>query len=317
MTHSATIAPILSFDDFVGQDALKRRLKMSIAGAKNKQRRLGHVLLATNMPGVGKTTLAHIIAAEMGVKIVEVFGGDLHAEDVANLSDRLDDGDILFIDEAHKLVDKRKANAEFLLKLLESGQVPVGGELIQMPDITVILASTNADRLPEPVLDRIDIRPSFDRYNAESMERITLRFAERYEVKIENPDLIKTIAGAARFTPRVVGNLIKTVRDMQDALGEDPAPEELLDMEELTADGLGLEHRNYLLALLKQKRTNGRGETVCELGQAALMSAIRVDFPALAKIERYLIDMDYVARTSSGRALTSAGMTRAAELRGA
>lgn len=303
----------LTWDTYVGQESLKKRLKISILSAKRRGERLDHVLLESGMPGVGKTTMARLIAGELGVHLEELVP-PFKAEDVANISERLDDGDVLFIDEVHKLADSGKRGTEIMLKLLEDGTVQVGGETIQLPNVTIICATTDADKLPETVLDRFKIRPHFDRYTLENMEAITGVFATRHGVKFSKP-LTRTIASASRFTPRVIEGFILAARDLEAVNEAEPTPEELLEFEGCTRDGLTLQHQAYLTSLLEQKR-HRRGELVCEAGETLLCNLLRETRPGVQRLERYLMELGYVERTNSGRALTREGIARAQELVG-
>lgn len=303
----------ITWDQYVGQDALKKRLKISIMSAKRRGVRLDHVLLESGMPGVGKTTMARIIANEMGATLKEIVP-PFKPEDVRFACEDLTDGDVLFIDEVHKLSDKNKAGAEILLKLLEEGTVQIEGETYNLPDVTIIAATTDADRLPEPVLDRFKIRPHFERYSLEHMEEITAVFAGRHEVTFSE-DLVKTIARASRFTPRVIEGFIMAARDLEAVEDREPTPEELLEFEGVTPDGLSPKHQAYLAALLEQKRSV-KGEVRCEAGETLLCNLLREMRPGVQRIERYLMELGLVERTNSGRKLTREGIARAEALAG-
>jgi len=309
MTQPSTIG----WDQYVGQDALKKRLKISILSAKRRGERLDPVLLESGMPGVGKTTMARIIANELEANIVELVP-PFKAEDVASVADQLNDGDVLFIDEVHKLADGGKRGAEILLKLLEDGTVQVDGETIKLPDVTVIAATTDADKLPEPVLDRFKIRPHFERYTVENMVSITEVFAQRHGVEFSD-ELVNTIATASRFTPRVIEGFIMAARDLEAVEEREPTPDELLEFEGVTRDGLSLKHQAYLTSLLEQQR-HRRGVLVCEAGETLLCNLLRETRQGVQRIERYLMELGYVERTNSGRALSQAGITRAQQLVG-
>lgn len=304
----AAIRP-LTWESYVGQEALKRRLKISIISAQRREAPLDHVLLASGMPGVGKTTMARLIAKELGVTLVEMVP-PMTPEAIANKCSDLSDGDVLFIDEVHKLADGGKRGAEILLKLLEELQVTVAGDTIQLPNLTIIAATTDADMLPEPVLDRFKIRPSFEKYTLIDMCEIVKVFAGRHSVALSD-DLTTGIAIASRFTPRVIEEFIMATRDLT-AFNEGlPSVDEVLDFQQVTADGLTLLHVGYLKCLLGQKRTNRHGDVICEAGETLLASTLRETRQGIRRAERYLMELGYVERTMAGRRLSADGIQRA------
>jgi Holliday junction DNA helicase RuvB len=303
------------WDEYVGQEALKRQIRVAINGAKARGERLEHVLLASGMPGVGKTTMARIIAKEMGVRMVELVP-PFNSEGLALKARELGDGDILFIDEIHKLADNGKRGAEILLKLLEDHVVPVGHELVQIADITVVGATTDVDMLPEPVIDRFKITPEFEPYSFTDLMNITMNFMGKlkYEFVPDSSDneLIMRIAKACKRTPRRCEKFVMAARNLAVEFGRHPTAEEVLEFTQIEPDGMERKDIKYLLTMLRQgRRTRANGDVEYIAGEALLMSTLRETKNGVQRIERFLLEQGYLERTPSGRRLTEEGIETA------
>lgn len=305
--------PIPDWDDYIGQTALKERIRVQIESAKFRGEALDHVLLASGMPGVGKTTMARLIAKQMGVRIIEMVP-PFNLKTLAEAAMQLEDGDILFIDEIHKLADNGKRGAEILLKLLEDKTLYLGTQVLQAADITVIGATTDVDMLPEPVIDRFPIKPYFEAYNERELIEITMQFCKRLRVRTDWR-VVWAIAKACRQTPRLCKEMILAVRDLQIAKGRDTTPEEMLAFVGRKEDGLDRPHIQYLLTMAKYcKRENKKGEAEWVAGETQMQSMLRETQNGIRRIERFLVEQGYLDKTPRGRRMTTKGMKKAIEL---
>ena len=308
-----TTATTPEWDDYIGQKALKNRLRQSIESAKIRDARLDHVLLASGMPGVGKTTMARIIAKEMGVHIIELVP-KFSIASLVEACETLDDGDILFIDEIHKLAENGKRGAEVLLKLLEDHVIFLDGQAIPIADITVIGATTDVDMLPETIVDRFKIKPYFEKYDVHELARITTSFMDRhgYVWDIDkDEDLIFGIAEACRSTPRVCEEFAMAVRDLQVTRGRRPTLAEVLAFQQVEPDGMTRQHIAYLVNMFKYNKRTVKNKIEWVAGEAVMMSMLRETRQGIQRIERFLMESGYIDRTPSGRRLTPAGIKKA------
>ncbi len=310
----ATVDMPESWDDYVGQDPLKTKLRVAIASAQARGERLDHVLLASGMPGVGKTTMARLIARTMGKQIIELMP-PFNVHVLAKAAQSLNDGDIIFIDEVHRFAEKRGGD-QFLLKVLEDGVAFIDGEAQILPDLTYVAATTDKDLLKEPVLDRFKHKPHFQAYSLPELTRIAVSFAYRHNVEsIVDDELAVTIAMACRSTPRIIEEFIMAARDMYWALGNPPTPEQLLTFAEVEPDGLTRTHIHYLCAMRQYfAREVGSGDDKhieFVVGEAAIMQILRETKQGIGRVERFLIERGLIDRTPRGRRLTARGIERA------
>ena len=241
-----TLRPI-SFDDFVGQDSLKENLKVFIDAAKGRKESLDHVLFY-GPPGLGKTTLAHIIAQEMGVNIRITSGPALDKPgDLAGLLTNLIEGDVLFIDEIHRL---NRVIEEYLYPAMEDYKLDIiidrGANArtiqIQLPKFTLIGATTRAGLLTSPLRSRFGVVNRLDFYEPEQLFRIINRSAQILEVEIEENAALE-ISKRSRGTPRIANRLLRRTRDFAQIDGEGKITEDIskdallrLDVDELGLD---------------------------------------------------------------------------------
>lgn len=300
------------WDDFIGQDRVKQQLGVHISSAKARGQPLDHVLLASGVPGVGKTTLAHLIAGEMGgylMKLVPPF----HKDTLFEAAQALHDGDILFIDEIHKMADNGPRMAENLLHMLEESRLYTDDGAVDLAKFTIIGATTDGGKLPEPVQDRFPIKPYFEPYTTWDLSCITAQFTGRFLANITD-DVIVAIAHACRKTPRVARELVMAGRDLAIHYKRSPTPEELFAFKQMDPDGMTLAHRAYLLALYQsfaRKAPKGQGGVDYLAGESSLLKVLRETKGGLAAIERFLIEEGFVDQSPQGRRLTEKGIARA------
>ena len=303
------------WDEYIGQEPLKKQIAIWIASAKKRGQRLPHTLLASGFPGVGKTTMARLIAEAMGSNIYEMVP-PFKSEALVAAAQKLDDGDILFIDEIHKLAETGKRGAEFLLKMLEDGLIYTPeGEVVRLKDITVIGATTDRDMLPEPVVDRFKVKPYFQPYTVPELSAIAVAFARKHGALDDvDDDLAVDIAFACRSTPRIAEEMVMSAQAMSDALGQPPTAEELLGFLEVEPDGMTRTHVHYVTALFQYfKRETADGKVEYIVGEAAMQQILRETKQGIGRVERFLVERGLVDRTPRGRRLTPAGIARAEE----
>jgi len=311
----ATVQMPDDWEDYIGQEPLKRQLMVYIQAAKEMDEALPHILLASGYPGVGKTTMARLIAKTMGVKIIELVP-PFNMYTLVEAATQLRDKDILFIDEIHKLADSGKRGAEILLKVLEDrvAYLP-NGEAVPLDDITIIGATTDKDTLPDTVLDRFKIKPYFGAYSLTDLGRIAITFADRHRALAEVEDRTAfAIADACRGTPRIIEEMVLACRAMAKALKRNPTPDELLEFLEVEPDGLTRTHIHYLTAMRQYfGRETKDGSVEYIVGEAAIQQILRETKQGIGRVERFLVERGLVDRTPRGRRLTPSGIARAEE----
>lgn len=303
------------WDGFIGQKPLKNQLEVYMTSAQSRGERMPHTLLASGYPGVGKTTVARLIAMSMGVDIYELVP-PLKPEVVVTAARQLQDHDVLFIDEIHKLADNGKRGAEFLLKLLEDGVIFLPtGEVVQLADITVVGATTDRDKLPDTIIDRFPVKPYFEAYHDEDLGRIAMQFAFRHgAVQYVDKWMAAHIALACRGTPRIIGEMIMAARALADARGRTPEPEEVLAFLEVEPDGLTRTHIHYLTSMYQYyARETKDGGIEYIAGEAVMAQILRETKQGIGRIERFLTERGLIDRTPRGRRLTDRGISRAQE----
>jgi Holliday junction DNA helicase RuvB len=294
-------------DEFVGQTRLKSNFGVYIAAARDRAEALDHVLLF-GPPGLGKTTLAHIVAAEMGCEIHVTAGPVLErAGDLAAMLTNLQAGDVLFIDEIHRLP---AAVEEILYPAMEDfeldlviGQGPAARSVrLTLPRFTLVGATTRTGLLTAPLRDRFGIVNRLDFYPREDLAAIVARSARILEVPIDN-DAREEIALRARGTPRIANRLLRRVRDFAHHLGSESVTLEATQwgLEQMEVDGFGLDHldRRILTTIIE---IYGGGP----VGLKALAASIGEDRGTLEDIhEPYLLQIGMLQRTPRGRAVTA------------
>lgn len=295
-----------SWEDFIGQNRVKDMLSVIIQAAQKRGESLEHLLLYGNS-GLGKTSLANVIAHSMGAPIKKSSGPALEkAGDIASLLTNLADGDILFIDEIHRV---NKSVVEMLYSAMEDfvlhlvlGKGPMARTMeLPVPRFTLIGATTKMGLLPPPFRNRFGATFQLGFYEQKDMELIVARSADILGVPIEH-DAISLIASRSRFTPRVANRLLKRVRDFSSIHGSSPITKEhtIRAFEFLQVDELGLEpdDRKILHAII----STFQGGPV---GIDALAAATSEEPDTVLDIyEPYLLRLGFVDRTKQGRVAT-------------
>jgi Holliday junction DNA helicase RuvB len=298
-----------SLEEFVGQKAARENLRVFIQAAKSRGEALDHVLFF-GPPGLGKTTLAQIIAREMGVGFRSTSGPVIaKSGDLAALLTNLEDGDVLFIDEIHRL---NPAVEEVLYPAMEDraldlmiGEGPSARSVrIDLPRFTLVGATTRQGLLTQPLRDRFGIPVRLNFYAVDELERVVTRAARLLDLHVA-PDGAHEIAKRSRGTPRIAGRLLRRVRDFATVLGEETVHARVADqsLTRLEVDALGLDSmdRRYLTMIADiYKGGPVGGETL-----AAGLSEPRDTIEEV--IEPYLIQIGMIARTARGRCLNAAG----------
>lgn len=295
------------FTNYIGQERLKQNLKLAIDAAKKRGESLDHVLLY-GPPGLGKTTMATVISNEMGANIRITSGPAIErAGDLASLLTNLQDGDILFIDEIHRL---NRTVEEVLYSAMEDykldimlGKGPSARSMrLDLPQFTIIGATTRAGALAAPLRDRFGIIHRLEFYTPQEIEQIISRAANILNVKI-NRQAASSLATRSRLTPRIANRLLKRVRDYADVNGDgiiDTAIStqalELLEIDEL---GLDPADRLILLAIIDN---HGGGPVGVET-LAALTAEERSTIEDF--VEPYLMQVGLLERTPRGRKVTT------------
>jgi len=291
------------WQNYVGQEKIKKNVQIIIEAAKKRGEPIEH-LLFYGSSGLGKTTISHIIANEIGAKIRVVSGPSIEkAGDLAAILTNLEEGDILFLDEAHRI---NKTCEEYLYPAMEDyklnlilGKGPMARTMeLKLPRFTLIGATTRLALLSSPLRNRFGATFQLDFYNQEDIENIIQRSSKLLNVEIE-PEALKTIARCSRYTPRVANRLLKRVRDFAQVEGDGKITQETAKkaLEFLEIDKIGLEpgDRKILKAII-EKFEGG------PVGLNTLAAATSEEEDTILDIyEPYLMQMGFVERTPRGR----------------
>ncbi len=300
-----------NLDDFVGQKAARENLRVFIAAARARGDALDHVLFF-GPPGLGKTTLAQIIAREMGVGFRATSGPVIaKSGDLAALLTNLEDGDVLFIDEIHRL---QPAVEEVLYPAMEDraldlmiGEGPSARSVrIDLPRFTLVGATTRQGLLTTPLRDRFGIPVRLTFYTVEELTSVVTRAAGLLGLAI-SPEGATEVARRSRGTPRIAGRLLRRVRDFAHAAGQTQVDARAADsaLNRLEVDTLGLDamDRRYLMMIADIYRGGPVGVETLAAGLSEPRDTVE------EVIEPYLLQLGLIARTARGRCLNAGGWT--------
>ncbi|MBI2948260.1 MAG: Holliday junction branch migration DNA helicase RuvB [Verrucomicrobia bacterium] len=300
-----TLRPSL-FAEFTGQPKVKERLEIAVTAAKQRREAIDHILLS-GPPGLGKTTLAYIIAKAMDTNLKATSGPTIEkAADLAGLLTNLEEGDVLFIDEIHRL---QKTIEEYLYPAMEDFKLDIiidqgpnaRSVRLNLPRFTLIGATTRSGLLTAPLLTRFAVRERLDYYVAEDLQKIVVRSARLLNVETD-PNGATEIARRSRGTPRIANNLLRRVRDYAQVKGDGritaAVADKALAMLEIDQNGLDEMDKRILEAIIVKF---GGGP----VGLGSLAVAVGEEPDTLEEVyEPYLIMEGYLMRTSQGRVAT-------------
>jgi Holliday junction DNA helicase RuvB len=304
-TLEITLRPSF-FSEFTGQAKVKERLEIGVEAAKQRKEPLDHILL-NGPPGLGKTTLANILAKAMGANLKCTSGPTIEkASDLAGLLTNLEEGDVLFIDEIHRL---QKTIEEYLYPAMEDfkldiiiDQGPNARSIrLNLPRFTLIGATTRSGLLTAPLLTRFPIRERVDYYTAEQLKTIVLRSARLLNIETDEDGAFE-VARRSRGTPRIANNLLKRVRDYAQVKGNGRITREVADkaLALLEIDQHGLDEMDKrILEAITYKFGGG------PVGVNSLAVAVGEEPDTIEEVyEPYLIMEGYINRTPQGRVVT-------------
>ena len=298
-----------TMSDYIGQTKVKENLSIYIEAAKKRNEPLDHVLLY-GPPGLGKTTLAGIIANEMGVNFRVTSGPAIEKpKDLAALLTNLSEGDVLFIDEIHRM---NRSVEEVLYPAMEDnaldiiiGQGPSARSIrIDLPRFTLVGATTRAGQLSAPLRDRFGVIARLELYSPEDLSNIVKRSAGILNIEITDEGAYQ-IASRSRGTPRIANRFLKRVRDFAQVLGNGIITDENADLalNRLEVDSLGLDSIDRLLLTAMIKNYNGG-----PVGLETIAAAIGEEAITIEDVyEPYLMQIGFLSRTPRGRMVTPAG----------
>jgi holliday junction DNA helicase RuvB len=297
------------FAEFTGQAKVRERLEITVQAAKQRGEAVDHVLLS-GPPGLGKTTLANIIAKAMGANLKSTSGPTIEkAGDLAGLLTNLDEGDVLFIDEIHRL---QKTIEEYLYPAMEDFKLDIiidqgpnaRSVRLNLPRFTLIGATTRSGLLTAPLLTRFPVRERLDYYQADQLHKIVTRSARLLGIQMDDRGGLE-IARRSRGTPRIANNLLRRVRDYAQVKGDGAITAEIADraLAILEIDENGLEEMDKrILEAVIVKFGGG------PVGVSSLAVTVGEEPDTLEEVyEPYLIMEGYLKRTPQGRVATELG----------
>ena len=300
-----TIRPV-SLDEYVGQSEIKENLGVFIKSSVMRGETLDHILLY-GPPGLGKTTLAYIIANELGTNIKTASGPSIEKSgDLAAILSTLEEGDVLFIDEIHRIPRYIEeilypAMEDFYLDIIVGSDGSSRNIKINLPHFTLVGATTRAGDLSSPLRDRFGIISKLNFYTEDELYQIIKRTSRVLDTPITD-DAARELAKRSRGTPRIANRLFKRVRDFALVYGDGIINKEILDnsLDRLKVDKTGLDDTDYNLLLAIVERFNGG-----PVGLEALASSIGEEASTIEDVyEPYLLQHGYLKRTTRGRMVT-------------
>ena len=298
-----------TFDEFLGQEQVKKLLKVAVESAKRRGEPLDHVLFY-GPPGTGKTTLSHIIANEMGAEIKVVAAPTIERKgDLLGLLMSLNEGDILFIDEIHRL---NRAVEETLYSAMEDFKVDVvsgssrsTAVTLEIPPFTLIGATTRLNLLTPPLRSRFGLICRLELYTVEEMVKVAEAVSRKLELKVDREGL-ELLAKCGRGTPRILIQVMKRVRDYAVVHNWEVVDREKAErvLNELGIDSFGLDRLDRkILETIAEKFKGG------PVGLNTLATVLKEDVDTIENVhEPYLIEMGFLVRTPRGRKITERGL---------
>ncbi len=306
-----------TLDEYIGQEKVKNNLKVYIKAAKDRGEPLDHVLFY-GPPGLGKTTLSGIIANEMGVNVKITSGPAIQKPgEMASILNNLGEGDILFVDEIHRLNRQVEevlypAMEDYAIDIMIGKGTTARSIRLDLPKFTLVGATTRAGLLSAPLRDRFGVVNHLEFYTPEELKIIVMHSAQKLNVKIEEEGAYE-LARRSRGTPRLANRLLKRVRDFAQVKYDGVITREVADevLNQLEVDTLGLDKNDRMLLLTMIDKFDGG-----PLGLETLAAAIGEDAGTIEDVyEPYLVQNGFINRTPRGRVVTDMAYTHFQRIR--